>query len=540
MASSKIKIKFHNSSLSEEENNLAERAGMLALAADYAGDKKVNKAEKIVGITQAYLPIYLTKTKTNSYIALNPSSNNEVKLPITKLPDIGKLSQYFSDEKNLEISKIKAKLTEFTVENKALKGAIPKTDIQLIKSLLKAPREEGNVKFKQLPPVRSLAEIQPELDGINDSVYDEKRLEDEVNALINMVETKLSENFKEKKDSIAEREAYWSEKIANLKKEEQDNLKAREKQLDQDLKAIDKKAEELKKENMRVFIQGVAKNIRNDEKAIESQVQQLEALVKTPGNNPLSDISKSLESLSDAVETFKAAVSFAKDNVRRTQNKDGDIEADAKMERETLQKQYEADKQGILNQKNEQKALAENEKTELKSKIKESEKLISDFKSLKNALKTEIKNGVRVELHLMIEPELLNLATNPAQVEMLIPVYIFKYEKKDDHYYVVVPPLRVPDNMKKIKGKNIITGKHNSVFYHPIHEDITKITEWLETVIENNLEIRKTLDTMDNLATAKQENYKTYTEAKNMMINTLKVNEKEYKNVFGRLADVIS
>lgn len=535
-----IKLKFQETSLSAAEAKDAETVGMMILASDYYGTKKVGKATKISRISKAYVPIYLAQTKTNGYIAMNPSSEKPMQLKITQLPDYNELEEFLNNPINLDLPRIHNKLTTYSKKDISIIGGVTQQDFDLIRGLVVAPREKGNPDFNLLPPTRPSSEIKKDVKLVDSAVYDEKRLDAEIKKRIDLVATKINEDITAKNAALKERESYWKTELSNLSKNQTAAIKNRQKQYDTDLKAITSESVKKKKKNIQQFVKGVAKNIRSDEKLIEKHVQHLEGLVQSPGEDPLADIEKSLEELDDAVEAFRAAVSFAKSNVAKTRANEVDIDHEANYLKSEKEKNLERDlatiKAEFANMENE----SEQEQLQLQQEVKKSEDKLNLFKREKGNWIHEIKSGVALQDGLLIEPNQLNISSPGKLLEIHIPMYIFKYDRNGDFFYVVIPPVKVPNAFKKVSSKNIIAGKHQSVYYIPMVDELTKFAAWFESLIIANQKIRIAVDALPNLVERTSDMRDLYFKSKSLMVDKLKMSEKAYGKATGRLTDIFA
>ncbi len=534
---SNIKVKFQTSSLSEAEDKLAETAGMLILASDFLGDKAVGKAEQIKRISKASIPLLFIKTKTGGYLALNPSSEREIRVPITNLIDIQELKAFLDNKANLTVDRVYKKLLQLKVTDTILKGGLSKKDLEIVYALLDTQRVQGNWDFKELPTTREQADLKADIDSVNSAIYDKKRLEAEIKKRIDLATAAFKAEVDQTKGLLEERTTYWKNRIKELELEEKAKLKEREKKLQADLTALKKEAEKSKKENLKTFVKGVAKNIRKDEKEIEKLVQELEKLTATPGDDPITAIDETLAALDDATDTFKAAISFAKDQVNRTRNREADIDADLKLESEDLERKAELDKEAIRRILIDAKAERQAELAEIEKQLQEAQSKYEQFLDRQDQLAREIERQVQTEGAPMIEPERFKL-DNPGQtIKMLVPIYIFQYGKrnKNDLFTIAIPPVKVPDTLRKF-DKNALFGKHKAIFYYPIHPRLSELVEWIPRTIETNLVFRNAVDALPNLVTKTQEMRDSFYQAKPLLVNTLHMAEKNFRKAAERLS----
>ncbi len=521
---------------------MAETAGMLILAADFLGDKTVGKAERIKRISKASIPILFVKTKTGGYLGLNPSSVQEIKVPITSLVELADLKAFVDNKDNLDVNRVYKKLTQLKINHATLKGGFAKNDLPLIHALLDAQRVDGNWDFKLLPSLRSPEAIKTEVAIINDAIYDKKRLTDEINKRITIIDEAFKGQVNELKQKLQERKVFWTEELKRIKSEETKKIKEREAQLNQELKQLEKEVEKQKAENLKGFVKGVAKNIRKDEKDIEKFVLRLEELTQKPSDDPVTAIESILQQLDDATDTFKAAIAFAKSQVNNTRNREADIAIDYKLTKEDLEKKCEADKQKILMEYSTAEQKRDAELRKIESDLKVAQNKYSEFIDRKDGWIREIERQVETESAPMVEPERFKLDTKPAQIELHVPIYIFQYENKKgtDVYTLAIPPLRVPSSLKKL-DKNGIYGKHKAIFYYPLHERIGELVEWIPRAIEKDLPFRNAIDALPNMVDQTVQMREAFYNAKQLFVNTLQLPEKSFRSAADRLsADVIA
>ncbi len=533
-----IKVKFQTSALSAESDEMAEKAGMMILASDFLGDKRVGKPEIIKRISKASIPILFVKTKTGGYLALNPSSQKEIRVPITSLLPIEELQVFLDNKANIEVNKVYKKLMQFKVKETILRGGLSKNDLDAVYTLLDAERLSGSWEFTELPPIREQDELNADIEAIDSAVYDKKRLETEINKRISLVDNAFKDVVDTLKNQLTDREKYWKEELKRLKAEETTKLKERDEQLKKDLEDLKKKKEKAKKENLKGFVAGVAKNIRKDEKDIEKYVQELEKLTTNPGDDPVSAIENTLSNLEDATDTFRAAISFAKEQVTKTRNRESDIDADYKLDKEDLERKCEIDKEQIRQVLISAEKQSKEEIESIKRELTVAQEKYSKFLSLKDQWVDEIEKQIQTESAPMIEPERFKLNTAPGKtVKLLMPIYIFQYGKKNksDTYTYVVPPVKLPDSLKKV-DKNSIFGKHKAMFYYPLHPKLLDFVDWIPKSIEKHIAFRNAIEALPNLVDMTTEMRNIFFESKPLLINFLHMPEKAYKGAAQRLS----
>ena len=532
-----IKIKFHNSNLTESENSTAEKVGMIALAADFIKHKKVGKADGVMKVTKTYLPIYLGKTRTGGYIGVNPNSGNRIKIPLTRLVSLSDFKEFLSDESNLELNRIYKKIMSFTVEESSLTGGIYRGDTELLKSLLALPRENDS-SAKVLPSVKDVSEIKKELQEVNDLIYDDQTVKKEAQALLAEADKALKSHLSQLETELKELKSKWATELKALETAEKKKLADREKQFEKDKKAVMKNAESDKKKKLDLLLKGITKNMKKDASEIQKQIEKFESELANLTSNPYEDLIKKLQYIEDEGQSFMAAVGLARDNVHRTKSEEGDIDHFAILKIEDLEREYEKDVVAIKQEREKQVGKSEAEILELTAKRDEAKSKYDTFLDNKDKWEQEIRNGVLTDGSLMLSADYLDLQNSPSLVDLLIPVYIFQYRNsKGKVVNVVIPPVKLPDNLSKVKAKNVITGKNKLIQYIPVHPEISKLTAWLEKAYDENIDIRQAIEGMSNLITNHQENFQLLTSGKSIFTGQLLMKDKSYQKILAAASE---
>ncbi len=532
-----IKIKFHNSNLTESENSTAEKVGMIALAADFIKHKKVGKADGVMKVTKTYLPIYLGKTRTGGYIGVNPNSANRIKIPLTRLVSLSDFKEFLSDESNLELNRIYKKIMSFTVEESSLTGGIYRGDTELLKSLLALPRENDS-SAKVLPSVKDVSEIKKELQEVNDLIYDDQTVKKEAQALLAEADKALKGHLTQLETELKELKSKWATELKALETAEKKKLVDREKQFEKDKKAVMKNAEADKKKKLDTLLKGITKNMKKDASEIQKQIEKFESELSSLTGNPYEDLIKKLQYIEDEGQSFMAAVGLARDNVHRTKSEEGDIDHFAILKIEDLEREYEKDVVAIKQEREKQVGKSEAEILALTARRDEAKSKYDSFLDNKDKWEQEIRNGVLTDGSLMLSAEYLKLDNSPSLVDLLIPVYVFQYRNsKGKVVNVVIPPVKLPDNLSKVKAKNVITGKNKLIQYIPVHPEISKLTAWLEKAYDENIDIRQAIEGMSNLITNHQENFQLLTSGKSIFTGQLLMKDKSYQKILAAASE---
>ena len=532
-----IKLKFQNSSLSDAENKTVEKVGMLALASDFLKSKKVGKADRVAKISKAYLPIYLGKTRTGGYIGINPNATNQIKIPLTRLVDLPSFKEFLKDESNLEINRIYKKIMSFSVEEAYLTGGIYKSDAELLKSLLSLPRGEDSAA-KVIPPIKPVSEIKTELASINDLIYDDKTVKAETKNLLDAAEKALKDNLDNYNKDLKEFQTKWKTDLKTLETEEKKKLAEREKKLQADKKGIRKKAEADKKKKLDLLLKGITKNMKKDAQEILNQIEKFQGELANLSATPYEDLIKKIQYIEDEGSSFMAAVGLARDNVYRTKSEEGDIDHFALLATEDLENSYEKDIAEIKAIREKEESKSESEILGMTSKRDDAQTKYDSFLSQRAKWEQEIRKGVLTDDTLMIPADYLDLQNSPPLVDLLIPVYLFQYKNnKGKIVNVIIPPVKLPDNLSKVKDKNVIRGKNKIIQYIPIHPDVEKLTSWVEKMFEENIDLRQSIDGLPSMITDHASNYQLLTSGKTIFTGSLMMKDKDYQKLLAAVSE---
>ncbi|MHA2091962.1 MAG: hypothetical protein ACW98K_14005 [Candidatus Kariarchaeaceae archaeon] len=536
--STKIQLDFHTSSLSGDENEKAELTGMLVLASDFIGSSKVNRADHLYRISKVRLPIYLHKTNSGGYLAVNPNAKQTMKVPLMRLPSLSDLTEFCSVPENLDLNKLYNKLRKFQVQDAEIAGGYKASQLKVIEQLLQAPRS-GRKDFILLPPVRDTVQLNEDLETINALVYDEKSLKKAIKKRMAIIETALTEEANEYAAKLQERTDYWTHEIANKNQILKKEMAVRDKQLDDDLGELYKKTQQEIKENTRKFLAGVAKNIRSDEKPIEKLIQDLEKLTSKATADNVQEIDAVLRRLSDSTETFRAAVGFARNQVRKTKHKEEELDAMKALDEKSLREVADADKELLVEQSTQKETERDRELKQLKEDREAAKKRVAKFKDLSPDWEREIERSLGPKSAAMLDPGTVRVNNPGKTIEIHIPVYLFGYKKDNDNYYIVVPPLQMPDSMKK-PPKNSFHGDRKTVSYKLIVPDAyTMLSKWFEKEAET-LDMSTAIQQLPNLLDNPGDLRDTFFNSQSLMVDKLKVNKKSIKAANDRLTEVFA
>ena len=133
MASPKIALAFHNSSLNADDHKKVETSGMLILASDFIQSGKVNRANKLIRVSKIAIPLFLAKTKSGGYIAVNPFSSSAMNLRVTQLPPLTEIKAFCREQKNLELNRLHNKIMQFDNLDLELTGIYTEKELPIIK-----------------------------------------------------------------------------------------------------------------------------------------------------------------------------------------------------------------------------------------------------------------------------------------------------------------------------------------------------------------------------------------------------------------------
>ncbi|MHA2250033.1 MAG: hypothetical protein ACXAD7_06710 [Candidatus Kariarchaeaceae archaeon] len=534
----KIQLEFHNSSLSEEESEKAELTGMLVLAADFIKSNKVNRADRLERISKMKLPLYLNKTKSGGYIALNPFSKDSMRIPLMRLPSLSDITEFCSEPTNLDLNKLYSKLNAFQVQEAKLQGGYNANQLKVIDLLLQAPRST-RTDFNMFPPLRDIDLVKEDLSKINQIIYDEKSLKDAIKQRLVIIDKALAEESLEYEQKLSERNDYWKHEIKNKNEILQREIKERDAELKKELKNLEKDTQRKIKDNTKTFLAGVSKNIRKDEKPIEKNIQELERLTADASADKVHEIEASLKRLSDVTETFRAAVGFAQSQVKKTKFKEEELVAIYNMDSKTLKERADRDKEALKEQSKMKEAERDKELKRLKEDRDAANKRLSKFRDVQSDWSRDIEAGIDTKGTAMLDPSSLRVNNPNPIVELHIPFYIFQYKKKNEHYTVAVPPVNMPDSMKKA-SKNSLYGDQRTVFYNPVVVASVKLlAEWFEKesqALDMNTAIQQLPNLLDNPAVLRD----TFFNSQSLMVDKLKVNKKDIKKANDRLTEVFA
>ena len=139
----------------------------------------------------------------------------------------------------------------------------------------------------------------------------------------------------------------------------------------------------------------------------------------------------------------------------------------------------------------------------------------------------------------MLSEASLNIAAPTPIVEFNVPMYIFQYLRKSSTITVAVPPIQIPNNMKNM-GKNVFYGPQKSLFFDLITPQSDNfVTKWIEKSADD-LEISTQIAQVNNLLDDPKSLRETFFTSKKLMIETLKINKKNWTKVNERLTNVFS
>lgn len=533
----KIQLDFLIGSLTGDEAKKAELTGMLILASDFIGSGKVKGANKLVRITKANVPIHFFKTKSGQFIPINPLSNQVIKIPITTLPSAVELHEYCSDPQNLDLNKLHNKLMQFQTDETELVGGFNEKESQILVDLLKAPQGTRS-DFTDLPSLKNKTEIKEELAKINDKVFDETALQKAIKERMDIIAKALKDESTEWDNKYSERTEYWKVEIQNKNENLKKHLKDVDKELEQDIKKVEKEIQKKMDQNFQNFIDGITKNIRKDEKPIEASIQDLEkTTAATKGTDGLSKIERSLRQLADQTETFRAAVAFAQKQVKTTILKEEDLQANLDVEIEAMKRKAEIEKDKV---RSDSEAIEKRRDDDLKQ-VKEDRDVsamrLTKFNEFKSEWAKEMLDGINKKMAIMLPPSLFGDESNANSYDLLVPTYIFQYDKQGELMSVVVPPIYLPENFKKV-GKDSIAGTKKTVQYQLVVPGSRKlISEFLEDALMTR-DIQSLLGNTPNLLDTPSSLRDTFFNSQSLMIDKLKVNKNGIKKANDRLTEV--
>jgi len=515
--------------------------GMLLLASDFIGSGRVNKAEHLERISKANITFLLSKTKSGDYLAINPFSQEPLTVKLTQLPSLSAITEFVTDRSNLDLNKLYKKLHEFETKEAEILGGFSGKELQAITKLLQAPKSSRS-DFETLKPTRDQNQIKEDIKSVNQLVYDSSSLDKEIDERLDLIEKALKEEMTEYENKYKEREKYWQAEIENKNELLQKRLKEREKQLDKDIEGLEKELDKKIDHNLKQFKDGVAKNIRKDEKPIEKSIVELEKLVSSKTDRAMVDkIEQELIKLEDFTKIFQEAVGFARRQVDVVKSKERDLYEIHELETERLRQQAEEDK----------KELREDSKRKEKERDQEMKGLREDRDAVKQRyakfrdLRDEWKNNLREEIGdqetAMVPQRLIPSEGNgaPTIVELSVPTYLFQYRRENEVSTLAVPPVKMPDNMKK-PDRGSFYGDGKTVYYHLIVPESERlITDWFSKRAQR-LELQSNIQELKNILNDSAELRNTFFDNRSFMEDKLKVNGGRLRKANNRLTDVFS
>ena len=538
MESSKIQIDFHISSLSADESEKAELTGMLILASDFIKSGKVGRSEQLNRISKVRIPIYLNKVKSGGYIALNPFSKKSMTVPLMRLPSESEIVDFCADPSNLNLNKLYDKINDFTIKNAELIGGYNSKQLKVIEEMLQAPRSNRS-DFETLPLTRGAGKLKEDLSKINQLIYDESSLHDATQKRLDIIEKALTEEAKEYQDKLDERTDYWNNEIKNKNEILQREIRERDKQLEKEKTDLETVTARKIKENTKNFLTGVAKNIRSDEKPIEKLIQELEKLTTGTSSDNVHEIDLNLNRLTDATETFRAAVGFAKTQVKKTKHKEEELNAMYNMDARSLEEKCERDKEELKQKSKMKESERNNELKQLKLDRDATSKRISKFRDVRSEWLRDIESSLGSKEAAVLDPNSLRISNPNPLVELFVPMYIFQYKKQNEHFVVAVPPVNLPENMKK-PSKGSFFGAYKTVHYDlVVPETLNLISQWFEKESQS-LDMSTAISQLPNLLDNPSELRDTFFNSQSLMVDKLKVNKKGIKQANDRLTDIFS
>ncbi|MDH5646897.1 MAG: hypothetical protein OEZ01_12860, partial [Candidatus Heimdallarchaeota archaeon] len=476
-----IQLDFHMTNLTGNEAKRAEEMGMLLLASDFIGSSKVGKAKKLDRISKINVPILLSQTKSGDYIPINPSSKDVVKIPSLQLVALEEVMEFCENRSNLDLNKMYTLLMKFKQKDFEITGGYKPTEMTVISNILQAPRVKKS-EFSNLSPIRNLDDIKTEMELVNEIALDSASLKKAVDERIAILENALTEEAKEYSDKYDERNSYWKTEVENKNELLQKRLKERDKELDKSVGDKEKEVDKQIKDNFTKFKTGIAKNIRRDEKPIEKLIQDLEALVAKPASLDMVDeVKTNLLKLSDTVDTLKAAVTFAIRQTEIVKQKEEDLKGILDAELHGIKLQAERDKKELEDSSKRKEKERDVELNQLKEDREVAKKRLAKFKDLKSEWIKEIMDGMSSKEQTQVIPKNLLKLTSPKKlIQLYIPMYLFQYKRENDVFSVAVPPVIMPEDMRKPKKEHFF-GDYKTVFYELIVPNSDKLfSNWLE------------------------------------------------------------
>ncbi|MCE7736328.1 MAG: hypothetical protein GPJ54_15715 [Candidatus Heimdallarchaeota archaeon] len=532
-----IQLAFHNSTLPEDEDKKVETTGMLLLASDFISSGKVNKADKLTRISKINFPLFLFKSKVGQFIPINGFATESITLPIMQLPTLTSIKDFCGERKNLDLNKIYSKLMDFKAAETELVGGYNENQVDTIEELIRSPR--GSVSnFTNLPPLRTKTELKEEFAKINEQVYDEISLKKAINERLDIILAVLTEDSNTAGTAYKEKEQVWKVEITNKTANLKRDLTERDKGSKKEIADLDKAMQAKISTNLQNFLDGVAKNIRRDEKPIEASIQTLEKLTKTAKKaEDIAKIDRLLKQLSDESETLRAAIGFATRQVKNTKIKEEDLQANFRIDVEYFKNKAEKDKDVLRENSKKIEERRDQELKGLKSDRDESLTRLTKFKDIRNDWIKDIVSNITTKTIKMISPSVFGDPGNSKIIELKIPMYVFQYDKKGETFTVVVPPVHLPENFRKPK-RDSIYGDQKTVYY-----DLTvpKIQKLIAIKLEQTIQSRDgnaIMQTIPNLLDNPSDLRDTFFNSQSLMIDKLRADKKSIKKANDRLTDV--
>lgn len=537
----KIQLAFFNSTLNEAESKQAEFTGMVILASDFIKSGKVKGAEDLERISKISIPIYLSKTKTGKYVALNPSGLTPVKVPLIQLPSREEITSFVSDPNNLDLEKLYKMMLKFKVEEAELKGGYNAKQLRAMEDVLRAPRD-NRPDFKPLTPTGDMDELKTQLGLINNLVYDSPSLDKAITERMKIIEAALTEESKEYSLKFDERSKFWKAEITNASTNLKKRLKERDNELETETKTLEAKTLKKIKDNMKMFLQGVAKNMRTDEVPIEKLIVEVETLAKkAPSRENIPKITDALEKMKDNTNILLADIEFQNRKIRELSAKEQNFLEIQELDVMGLKNRCERDKAILVEDSKQLEKKRDAEIKLLKADREAAKQRLAQFKDKKDNWKSDIRESLGGRATPMISASLLNMESPPALIEVHIPLYIFQYRnrKNDNLYTIAVPPIRLPNTMKSGE-KGSFSGDHKTVFFNPVVPSLQKlVVNWFEEAA-SDLDIATKILAMDNLLDRPEVIRNEFFESNNLMLNKLRVNKKKLSSANERLTTAFS
>ncbi len=537
-----IKVKFHQSQLSNQEDQVAETVGMLILATDFYGDKSIKKYEKVTRISKTSIPIFLSQTRSGGYLAINPSSNREIRIPTTNLVSNQELRTFVDNQKNLELNQIYKKIMNLKVDYEVLKGGVSREELTILNALLAAPRVSGNWEFTPLPSRRPLNEIKADIKAINTTILDQATLGKEIDSRLAIIEEAFQKNVSDQESTLKEKMAFWTQELKTIKATEASKIKSRQSDLEKSISVLEKDLDKKKQSNLATFQKIVGRNIVKDGKEIVKLLGAFEALEKDTKNDPILQAQKLIEELKDATDVFFNDLHTARRNVTSTQNTSADLDADFLMEKQDLEKKAQQDIEAIKMEYEQGLTRSQTELADLESKVTASKTKLDEYSDKKLKWKKELEKKISMEGAPTLASEELKTRSPGDFLTLYIPFYLFQYVNNNgnDLATITIPPVVLPTNLKKL-DKSGIFGKHKSISYLPVSPKATSFFDWLPDALENDLVIKNAVEGLTNLVeqTIQMRDIFLQPNTKELFVKKLNMSEKAYGAASGRLTNSV-